>query len=75
MRPYVSGEDTTPPTRSVTRVDWFLREPGGGTVFIKPGADLDAITQPAGDCADQLKAPGSPDVASEAAAGGSRDRW
>lgn len=51
MRPYVSGEDTAPPKRSVTCVDWFLREPGGGTAFVKPGADFDTITQPAVDCA------------------------
>jgi hypothetical protein len=28
--------DDSPPKSSLTRVDWFRREPGGGTLFVKP---------------------------------------
>ncbi len=52
MSAHMSGEDAAPSRRSVTRVDWFLREPGGGTVFVKPDANPDATIQPAVDHAD-----------------------
>lgn len=34
-------EDGTPTKHSV-RVEWFRREPGGGTVFVKPAGSDDS---------------------------------
>jgi hypothetical protein len=48
--------DGTPATPSLTRVDWFRREPGGGTLFVKPVADepaaepVDGMREPADTC-------------------------
>jgi hypothetical protein len=43
--------DTAFTKRSITRVDWFQRDPGGGTIFVKPAghdatADLPADREP-----------------------------
>jgi hypothetical protein len=47
-------EDSAPPKHSL-RVDWFQREPGGTTIFVKPaaadGAALQPVTQPDDDAA------------------------
>ncbi|MCU1610573.1 MAG: hypothetical protein QOH09_660 [Pseudonocardiales bacterium] len=33
------------PTRHAVRVDWFRREPGGGTIFVLPATGEDADLQ------------------------------
>ncbi len=42
------GEDSTLTKHSV-RVDWFRRDPGGGTIFVKPAGDDGAAPHPVAD--------------------------
>lgn len=44
------GEKNLPPKPSVTRVNWFQREPGGGTVFVKPAVDTTSSSQVQRSC-------------------------
>lgn len=41
--PKMGDETSTPPP--LTRVEWFRREPGGGTLFVKPAGD-ERVTEP-----------------------------
>lgn len=36
-------------TKHSVRVDWFRREPGGGTVFVKPAKDEETTVHPVTD--------------------------
>jgi hypothetical protein len=49
-----AGEDIAPTKRCVTRVDWFRRDPGGGTIFVKPTEDV-GTARPAGQCPQGVK--------------------
>ncbi|MGH3907379.1 MAG: hypothetical protein ACRDTE_24870 [Pseudonocardiaceae bacterium] len=42
------GEDSAPTEHSV-RIDWFQRDPGGGTIFVKPAGDDSRAPQPIAD--------------------------
>jgi len=44
-----AGEDDAPTKRSITRVDWFQRDPVGGTIFVKPTDDV-GTAWPDGQC-------------------------
>jgi hypothetical protein len=46
------GENIVPPKYSVTRVNWFQREPGGATVFVKPAVDTTSSLQVQRNCTD-----------------------
>jgi len=46
------GENNVPPKYNVTRVNWFHREPGGGTVFVKPAVDTTSGLQVQHSCTD-----------------------
>lgn len=46
------GEDSAPTAHSV-RVDWFGRDPGGGTVFVKPVGDDSSAPHPVADLSVQ----------------------
>lgn len=37
---------------SVTHVNWFQREPGGCTIFVKPAVDTTSSLQVQGSCTD-----------------------
>jgi len=43
--PEIGDDTSTKP--SLTRVEWFRREPGGGTLFVKPAGDEQAA-EPSG---------------------------
>lgn len=44
-------EDSAP-TRHALRVDWFRREPGGGTIFVLPAKDENADLAPVAERTD-----------------------
>ncbi len=44
--------DDSPQTRHSVRVDWFRREPGGTTIFVKPTDDLGRAARQAADDAN-----------------------
>jgi len=46
------GENNVPLKYNVTRVNWFQREPGGGTVFVKPPVDTATGLQVQHSCTD-----------------------
>jgi hypothetical protein len=46
------GENDVPPKHSVTRVDWFRRDPAGGTIFVKPAVAPASTQQAVSDCTD-----------------------
>ena len=53
MTAHAFGEDTVPPPKySVTRVNWFQREPGGSTIFVKPAGDTTSSLQVQRNCTD-----------------------
>lgn len=44
-------EDSAP-TKHAVRVDWFHRDPGGGTIFVMPAGDDGAASQPIAERGD-----------------------
>jgi len=46
------GENDVPPKYSVTRVDWFRRDPTGGTIFVKAAVAPASTRQAVSDCTD-----------------------
>ncbi|MGH3777845.1 MAG: hypothetical protein ACRDRR_19285 [Pseudonocardiaceae bacterium] len=44
------------PTRHAVRVDWFRRDPGGGTIFVMPAGGDGAAAQPVADRDDDARA-------------------
>lgn len=43
------------PTKHSVRVDWFRREPGGNTIFVKPTEDLGTAARQVADHANQAR--------------------
>jgi hypothetical protein len=52
MISHAFGENNVLPKYSVTRVNWFQREPGGTTVFVKPAVDTTSGLQVQHSCTD-----------------------
>ena len=46
------GENDVPPKHSVTRVNWFRRDPVGGTIFVKPAVAPASTRQAVSGCTD-----------------------